>query len=105
MRLYHIINSLKWIRYGYGGYLNPVELLLGKKILVNHFEGDIKVDIPPLVKPGKSLKADKKGFYAVTGEKGDLYINVNLIMPTQLTGEEVTILESLKHCENFRYKD
>lgn len=85
--------------------LNPVELLLGKKILVNHFEGDIKVDIPPLVKPGKSLKADKKGFYAVTGEKGDLYINVNLIMPTQLTGEEVTILESLKHCENFRYKD
>ena len=85
--------------------LNPIDLLLGKKILVNHFEGAIKVDIPPLIQPGKALKADNKGFYTVIGEKGDLYININLIIPKQLNGEEVAILERLKQSENFRYKD
>lgn len=84
--------------------MNPVDLMLGKKILINHFEGSIKIDIPPLIEPGKALKADKKGFYSVTGEKGNLFININLEIPKKLNGEEVALLERLKMSENFMYK-
>ena len=52
----------------------------------------------------KALKADKKGFYSVTGEKGNLFININLEIPKKLNGEEVALLERLKMSENFMYK-
>ena len=81
--------------------MNFVDICLGKEILINHFDGPIKVDVPPNSDFKKPLRVKEKGFYDSTGFKGDLYVFINPTIPQQINQSEIKLLEEIKKEENF----
>ena len=82
--------------------INFVDICLGKEILINHFDGPLKVQIPPNSDFKKPLRVKGKGFYDSTGFKGDLYVFLNPTNPSNITEKEKNLLEKLKKEENFK---
>ena len=103
--LYIIVQVLpheKFKREGDDLYLSiTIDLytaVLGGKVKISTFKGDINVTIPPGTQPNKKLRL--KGFgmpkYNQPGRYGDLYITVNVEIPTDLTEEEKELFKKLR---------
>ncbi len=73
--------------------------LLGGDILVNTFDGKVKLKVAPETQPGTIVKLKGKGFpvYKKDGEFGDLYITYTVKLPTGLSEEEKELLSTLKN--------
>ncbi|MBU5313688.1 DnaJ domain-containing protein [Tissierella carlieri] len=76
--------------------LFPWQAALGDKVVVSTLDGKIKVDIPKSISSGKKIRIPRKGYIDMKGNKGDLYIEINIINPPSLTEEEVKLYEKLK---------
>jgi DnaJ-class molecular chaperone with C-terminal Zn finger domain len=72
--------------------------LLGGDILVDTFDGKVKMKVAPETQPGTTVKLKGKGFpvYKKEGEFGDLYISYQVKLPTHLTEAEKELLSKLK---------
>lgn len=72
-------------------------MVLGGKVVVSTLTGDVSVPIPKLSPNGKRIRLKGKGLpkYKETGE-GDLYLDLNVSLPTSLTDEEVKLFEQLQ---------
>ncbi|HUW06026.1 MAG TPA: J domain-containing protein [Williamwhitmania sp.] len=72
--------------------------LLGGDILVDTFDGKVKLKVAPETQPGTTVKLKGKGFpvYKKEGEFGDLYISYQVKLPTHLTEAEKELLSKLK---------
>lgn len=72
--------------------------VLGGKIRVPTMSGSVKVTIPKGTSSGKTLRLRGKGMpvYGKTDQYGDLLVNVNVIMPKNLTAEEERLFEELR---------
>lgn len=81
--------------------INFVDICLGKEILIEHFDGQLKVEVPPNTDFKKPLRIKEKGFYDPSGFKGDLYLFLNPVNPTDITDKENKILQELKKEKNF----
>jgi curved DNA-binding protein len=79
-------------------YLDLYTSLLGGDILVDTFDGKVKLKVAPETQPGTTVKLKGKGFpvYKKEGEFGDLFINYQVKNPTQLTPEEKELFTKLK---------
>lgn len=73
--------------------------LLGGDIVVNTFDGKVKLKVAPETQPGTIVKLKGKGFpvYKKDGEFGDLYITYTVKLPTGLSEEEKELLSTLKN--------
>ncbi|MCF8366177.1 MAG: J domain-containing protein [Bacteroidales bacterium] len=71
--------------------------LLGGKITVNTISGPINLNIPAETPNGKTLRLKGKGMpvYGKTDEFGDLYLKIQVVLPKQLTAEEISLFEKL----------
>ena len=78
-----------------------VDLILGYEIIIPHFDGPLKVQVPPLTDFKKPLKLKEKGFLDENGFKGDLYVYLTPEVPTQITNTEKELLHQLKKETNF----
>jgi curved DNA-binding protein len=76
--------------------LLPWEAVLGEKVVVNTLDGKIKIDIPKLISSGKKIRIPGKGYKDMKDNKGDLYIEVNIVNPKSLTEEEIELYKKLK---------
>tara|TARA_R110002020_G_scaffold190204_3_gene389701 strand:+ start:7609 stop:8568 length:960 start_codon:yes stop_codon:yes gene_type:complete len=79
----------------YNATINPMDLLLGKKIRVPHPETDLYATLPALHTPDKELVIRGKGF-SNRGGNGDYIIRLNVRHSRALTQEEVTLAENLR---------
>lgn len=72
--------------------------LLGGDILVDTFDGKVKLKVAPETQPGTTVKLKGKGFpvYKKEGEFGDLYISYQVKLPTHLSEAEKELLSKLK---------
>ncbi len=72
--------------------------LLGGDAQVNTMTGQLKLKIPAGTNPGRSLRLRGKGMpvYGKTDQFGDLYVKIEVKMPTNLTDEERQLLEKLR---------
>lgn len=72
-------------------------MVLGGKIEVTTLTGNVSVPIPKLSPNGKRIRLKGKGVpkYKSTG-KGDLYLELSVLLPTSLTEEERKVFEELK---------
>lgn len=76
--------------------LFPHEAALGGKKIISTFEGKIKISIPKGISSGRKIKISKKGFKDMKKNIGDLYIELNIVIPDNLSDREVELYKELK---------
>ena len=72
-----------------------VEAALGAEIDVPTLEGTVRLRIPAGTNTGKTFRVSKRGV-TTTKTRGDLLVTVEITVPTQLTDEQRTLLETLQ---------
>jgi curved DNA-binding protein len=77
--------------------LDLYKAILGGELMVNTFDGKVKLTIKPETKNGTQVKLTGKGFpkYKQEGQFGDLYINFNIVLPTNLSAKEKELFNEL----------
>ena len=87
----------------YDLHISFIEAALGESVEVPTLDGKVKIKIDPGTQSGKMLRLKGKGIKDINGYgKGDQLIMVNIWTPTTLSKEERSVLEGLKHSENFK---
>ena len=76
--------------------LLPYQAALGDKVIVSTLDGKIKINIPKNISSGKKIRIPKKGYKDMKGKRGDLFIEINIIIPEELTKEEIKLYKQLK---------
>ena len=72
------------------------QLALGDVVKVPTIDGDAELTIPPGTQPGTVLKIPRKGFVSMkSGRRGDLFVRVQVSVPTELTEEQRKLLRQL----------
>jgi curved DNA-binding protein len=77
--------------------LNLYKSLLGGEIMVNTFDGKVKLTVKPETQNGTKVKLKGKGFpkYKKEGQFGDLFVTYNLKIPTNLSTKEKELYTQL----------
>ena len=72
--------------------------LLGGDLMVDTFDGKVKLTIKPETQNGTKVKLKGKGFpkYKKAGQFGDLYITYQIKTPTELTDKEKALFTELQ---------
>jgi curved DNA-binding protein len=72
--------------------------LLGGQLMVDTFDGKVKLTIKPETENGTKVKLKGKGFpkYKKEGQFGDLYITYQLKTPTKLSEKEIELIKELQ---------
>jgi len=98
---FSIVNNTNFKRDGDDLYitidLDLYKALLGGEIMVNTFDGKVKLTVKPETQNGTKVKLKGKGFpkYKKEGQHGDLYITYNLKTPTKLSAKEKELFTEL----------
>ena len=70
--------------------------VLGGNVKVNTFYGDINLKLPPATKAGEVFRVKGQGMPRVgSSQKGDLYLKVDIKVPTRLTIKQRKLLQEL----------
>jgi len=100
---FSIINHSKFKRDKNNLYttvdLDLYKALLGGELMVDTFNGKVKLKIKPETQNGTKIKLKGKGFpkYKKVNEYGDLYITYQIKLPTNLSNKEKELIEQLKN--------
>ena len=98
---FSILNNTAFQRDGNNLYvsvdLDLYKALLGGEIMVNTFDGKVKLTVKPETQNGTKVKLKGKGFpkYKKEGQFGDLYVTYNIKTPTKLTEKEKELFTEL----------
>lgn len=77
----------------------PWDAALGTKQVVDTLDGKIKVNIPEGIESGKKIKIPKKGYKDMKGNRGNLYLKINIVNPKTLSKVQRKLYEKLKNSE------
>jgi len=98
---FSIVNKTPFKRDGDNLYasvdLDLYKALLGGEIMVNTFDGKVKLTVKPETQNGTKVKLKGKGFpvYKKQGQFGDLYVTYNIKTPTNLSAKEKELFAEL----------
>ncbi len=85
--------------------LAPWEAILGSKLVVDTPRGSIKLSIPNFVQNGQKLRLKGRGISGTNltqgDDVGDLFIELRILMPTELNAREVELFEELASISKF----
>ncbi len=81
--------------------LLPWEAYFGEKIVVQTLSGKIKIDIPAKSESGKKMRLPKKGYVDLKGKTGDLYVEISIVNPPELSKEELELYKKLKEKSSY----
>jgi curved DNA-binding protein len=82
--------------------LAPWEAVLGAEVIVPTLDGSIKLRIPAGSENGQSLRVRGRGLpKGKTGERGDLFVKLQILLPTQLDDAERALWEQLRSASTF----
>lgn len=101
----HIENDKKYKLNGFDLYTNlllsPWEAALGTKVNVNTIDEEISLYIAPGTQTGEQVRIDNKGYLDGKGGRGNLIINIQIMIPKQLTKEEEELFKQLKNISSY----
>lgn len=81
----------------------PWEAVLGAEILVSTLDGVIKLRIPAGSENGLKMRMRSRGLpKGKTGQRGDFFVLLNVLLPTALNDEERAAWEKLRDTSTFR---
>ena len=98
---FHIINNTRFKRDGNDLYTHAdIDLftaVLGGEIMLDTFDGKVKLSIKPETQNGTKIRLKGKGFpvYRKETEAGDLFITLNVKIPTNLSEKQKELFEQL----------
>ncbi len=73
----------------------PWEAALGAEVMAPTLTEPVKVKIPPGSKADSKLRLKGKGLPTATGDHGDLFLKLKIVMPAALSDEERALYEQL----------
>lgn len=80
----------------------PWDAVLGAEVRVSTLDGTIKLRIPEGAENGQQLRAKGRGLpKGKTGERGDFYVTLKLVLPDKVTSEERSLWEQLRSISKF----
>ena len=82
--------------------LAPWEAVLGTRIVISTLQDRVSVKIPPGANTGQQLRVRGRGLTnGQSGEKGDLFVVINIVVPERVTEEERELWNNLSRISNF----
>ncbi|MEG3956534.1 DnaJ C-terminal domain-containing protein [Microcoleus sp. herbarium2] len=82
--------------------LTPSEAVLGGDIEVPTLDGLVKMKLPPGVTSGKRLRLANKGYPTGNGDRGDQLVEIQVLIPKEISEEERELYEKLRQIETFK---
>ncbi len=98
---FRIINNTKFKRIDDNLYVNKdidlYKAVLGGEEMIDTFDGKAKIKVKPGTQCGTKMRLKGKGFpvYKKEGTFGDLYVQFNVKIPTNLSDKEKQLFEEL----------
>jgi len=81
----------------------PWEAVLGAEVIVPTLDGSIKLRIPAGTEDHQHLRVRGKGLpKGKTGERGDFFVTINVVLPTQISDDERKLWEQLRSTSTFK---
>ncbi|MEG5016065.1 MULTISPECIES: J domain-containing protein [unclassified Microcoleus] len=82
--------------------LTPSEAVLGGDVEVPTLDGRVKMKLPPGVTSGKRLRLANKGYPTGNGDRGDQLVEIQVLIPKEISEEERELYEKLRQVESFK---
>lgn len=79
--------------------IRPEEAVLGAKVSVNTLDNSVNLKIPPKTRSGKKLRLKGQGMPYKEG-RGDLYILIEIDIPSDLKEDEIELYQKLADLRN-----
>ena len=80
----------------------PWEAVLGAQIMVPTLSGQVKLRIPPGTHAGQQFRVKGQGLpIKAGGDRGDLYVTIHLVVPTDVTSEQRELWQKLASISRF----
>lgn len=98
---FHILKDAKYNRKGNDIYssteVDVFTAILGGEIIIETFQGPVKVKIKPYTQNASKIRLKGKGFpvYKKEGEFGDYYAEISVKIPSSLTEEQLDLLKKV----------
>ena len=80
--------------------ITPAEAVIGTKKEIETLHGNINIKIPPRTSGGAVLRLKGLGLPKKTGGYGNLNVKINLVVPKELSQEQIKLYEQLLKIEN-----
>lgn len=81
--------------------ITPWEAALGKKIQINILGEDVNIVIPPCTSSGEVIKVESMGYKDGKGKRGNLLIEIKIVLPKRMTEEEKKIYQKLEKLSSY----
>jgi len=81
--------------------ISPHEAVLGGSVPLETLDGVVKVKVPPGSSSGRRIRLRERGYPKRGGGRGDLYAEVQIVVPTQPSDEERALYEQLAAVSRF----
>lgn len=75
-------------------YITPWEAALGTKLNINSIDEEILLYIPQGTESGENICLKGKGYLNGRGGRGDLFVNVQIMIPKSITEKEKQFLNN-----------
>lgn len=106
--LYIKVNILKHEYYRLEGSdiiidlpLSPWEACLGTEVEVQNIDSNLFIQVPSNVVSGERLRVANSGYLDAFGGRGDLLLEIKIMIPKRPTEEEVELFKQLKKVSTF----
>lgn len=81
--------------------ITPAEAALGAAVEIPTLDGKVKLRIPPNAQPGQKLRLAGRGLPRPGTGSGDLYAQIQIVLPPVLSAQEKSLYEQLAACSTF----
>lgn len=81
--------------------LTPSEAVLGGAIEVPTLDGPVKMTVPAGVSSGQRLRLAQKGYPDEAGRRGDQIVEIQVVIPKNISPQERELYEKLRQLEDF----
>ena len=76
--------------------ISPWDAYFGEKITVDSPNGKFKINIPEKIEAGNKIRIKDKGYKDLKGKVGDLYIEILIDNPKDLSKDQIDLYKKLK---------
>ena len=81
--------------------ITPTEAILASAVEVPTLDGLVQMNLPPSVRSGQRLRLANKGYPDADVRRGDQIVEIQIVMPKNISPEERELYEKLRQIETF----